>query len=128
MQIDHLAIKVDDLEAATEFYSSVLGFKVAREGKIRDHYSRHLSDGRIDISLVAYDPGADSEEARAAGPGPCIHHMGISVDDLDAWVARVRDMGCEILSEPGVIPVKFRAPGGVVAEFAPNGHYLPVAD
>ena len=54
--------------------------------------------------------------------------MGISVDDLDAWVARVRDMGCEILSEPGVIPVKFRAPGGVVAEFAPNGHYLPVAD
>ncbi len=34
MRIDHLAIRVDDLEAATEFYSSVLGFDVAREGKI----------------------------------------------------------------------------------------------
>jgi len=128
MRIDHLAIRVDDLEAATEFYSSVLGFEVAREGKNRDHYSRHLSDGRIDISLMTYDAGANSKEARASGPGPCIHHIGISVDDLDAWVTRVRDMGCEILSEPGVIPVKFRAPGGAVAEFAPNGHYLPVAD
>jgi len=27
--------------------------------------------------------------------------------------------GCEIISDPGVIPVKFRAPGGAVAELVP---------
>ena len=31
--------------------------------------------------------------------------------------------GCEIISDPGVIPVKFRAPGGAVAEPVPVGRY-----
>ena len=31
--------------------------------------------------------------------------------------------GCEIISDPGVIPVKFRAPGGTVCEIVPKGRY-----
>ena len=33
MRIDHLTIRVDDLEAATEFFTSVLGFEVAERAK-----------------------------------------------------------------------------------------------
>ena len=31
--------------------------------------------------------------------------------------------GCEIISDPGVIPVKFRAPGGTVCELVPKAGY-----
>ena len=37
--------------------------------------------------------------------------------------AQIRAYGCEIISDPGVIPIKFRAPGGTVAELVPVGRY-----
>ena len=123
MRIAHLAIRVDDLEAAGDFYEHVLGFTDVRQGHVRDHYSRHMTDGNIDIALIRYDQGADSGEARAAAQGPCIHHFGLAVDDVDAWVEKVKAAGCRIVSDPGVIPVKFVTPGGVVAEFASFEHF-----
>jgi hypothetical protein len=91
-------------------------------GKVRDHTSRHLSDGRIDLALIKYDT-EDSAEARASGAGPCIHHFAIEVDDFDKYVAEIGKFGCEIISDPGVVPVKFRAPGGTVAEIVPAARY-----
>jgi lactoylglutathione lyase len=123
MKIAHLAIRVDDLKAAGEFYQDVLGFNDVRQGHTRDHYSRHLTDGNLDIALIQYDKGASSGEAKAAGEGPCIHHFGMEVDDLDEWLSKIKELGCEIISNPGVVPVKFRAPGGIVAEVAPKGHF-----
>jgi lactoylglutathione lyase len=66
-RIVHLALKVEDL---------------------RDHVSRHLTDGAIDFTLIKYDAE-----------------------------------GCQIISAPGEIPMKFRAPGGTVAELVPVGRY-----
>ena len=43
MKIDHLAIAVEDLESATEFYTSAFGFEIVHEGRVRDHYSRHMT-------------------------------------------------------------------------------------
>lgn len=123
MRIVHLAIRVDDLEAAGDFYEHVLGFRDVRQGHTRDHYSRHMTDGNLDIALVQYDQGADSKEATAAGDGPGIHHFGMAVDDVAGWVEKVKASGCEIISDPGVVPVKFRTPGGIVAEFASPEHF-----
>lgn len=122
-RIVHLALKVEDLERTTEFYRKVFGFKEMNTAKVRDHTSRHLSDGVLDIALIKYDAGTQSAESKAAGEGPCIHHFAIEVDDVDAYAEKVRGYGCEILSEPGVIPVKFRAPGGTVAELVPARRY-----
>ncbi len=78
-RIVHIALKVDNLERTTQFYEKVFGFKESKTQKVRDHTSRHLSDG-----------GA---------------------------------FGCKIISDPGVIPFKFRAPGGTVCEIVPKGRY-----
>jgi lactoylglutathione lyase len=121
-RIVHIALKVDDLERTTEFYEKVFGFKDMETSKVRDHTSRHLSDGTIDLALIKYD-SEDSAEARASGAGPCIHHFAIEVDDFDRYVAEIGKYGCEIISDPGVVPVKFRAPGGTVAEIVPAARY-----
>ena len=122
-RIVHLALKVDDLERTTQFYREVFGFSEMSTDRVRDHTSRHLSDGTIDLALIKYDAGTESAESRAAGAGPCIHHFAVEVADLGAAEKRIRALGCEIISDPGVVPVKFRAPGGTVCEIVPQGRY-----
>jgi lactoylglutathione lyase len=121
-RIVHIALKVDDLEKTTAFYENVFGFQPMETSKVRDHTSRHLSDGTIDLALIKYD-SEESAESRASGAGPCIHHFAIEVDDLEQSVTEIRKHGCEIISDPGVVPVKFRAPGGTVAEIVPTARY-----
>jgi lactoylglutathione lyase len=121
-RIVHIALKVDDLERATEFYEKSFGFSEVETGKVRDHTSRHLTDGAIDLALIKYD-SEDSAEARASGLGPCIHHFAIEVEDMKEAAANLERFGCEIISDPGVIPIKFRAPGGTVAEIVPKARY-----
>ena len=122
-RIVHLALKVEDLERTTEFYQKVFGFAESNTEKVRDHTSRHLTDGVIDLALIKYDEGTESAESKAAGEGPCIHHFAVEVDDVAAATRQVKSYGCAIISDPGVIPVKFRAPGGTVCEIVPKGRY-----
>jgi lactoylglutathione lyase len=124
MRIAHIAVRVDDLEEAKSFYEGVMGMKEVRSEHHREHFSCHLTDGHIDLSILQYDKGSKSKEALAAGEKPCIHHMGFEVDDLEEGINELKERGYEIITAPGVIPVKFRAPGGTVAEIAPSGRFL----
>ncbi|MBX9905721.1 MAG: VOC family protein [Burkholderiales bacterium] len=122
-RIVHLALKVEDLEKTTEFYQKVFGFEEVETKKTRDHISRHLTDGDLDFTLIKYDAGTQSAESKASGAGPCIHHFAIEVEDVEKYAAEIQKYGCTIISDPGVIPVKFRAPGGTTAEIVPVGRY-----
>ena len=121
-RIVHIALKVDDLNATSEFYQQVFGFVQTENSKVRDHTSLHLSDGVIDLALIKYD-SEESAESKASGLGPCIHHFAIEVDGVEGYLAEIRRFGCEIISDPGVIPIKFRAPGGTVVEIVPEQRY-----
>lgn len=120
--IKHIAFKVENAEAERAFYENVFGYThvntVRRKGKNGDHISHHLTDGYMDLTLIQYE-SANSDEADFAGPSPCIHHIGMEVEDLDAFIASIRANGGEILTEPGHLPVKFRSPNGPVAEVVP---------
>jgi len=122
-RIVHLALKVEDLEKSTQFYEKVFGFKEVETKKTRDHISRHMTDGAIDFTLMKYDAGTRSAESLAAGEKPCIHHFAVEVEDLAEATEGLKKYGCEIVSDPGIIPVKFRAPDGIVAELVPAQRY-----
>jgi len=119
-QMVHLALKVNDIDESLDFYQRIFGFKhtgTRRAGPLMDHTSCWLTDGTIGFTLIQYD-SEDAPESKAAGTGPCIHHFGIAVpaEELDDYVKSIKARGCEIISPPGVNPMKFRAPGGVIAE------------
>ena len=122
-RIVHISLKVDDVSRTGDFYRDVFGFQDAETRKTRDHLSRHMTDGQIDFTLMAYDAGTRSKESQAAGAGPCIHHFAIEVDDLERARHEIEARGCEVVSDQGVVPVKFRAPGGTIAELVPSGRY-----
>ncbi len=121
-RINHIALKVADLDAATRFYETVYGFRQVHTGRSRGHISRHMTDGYIDLALMLYD-SEDDPEAKLVGPGPAIHHFGIEVEDHEGCVAKVTAAGGTILSKPGEIPIKYRSPDGTVAEIVPMGRY-----
>ena len=121
-KIYHIAVKVPDIDKAKAFYKNLFGFEELKQSKVRDHTSCHLTDGVIDLAIIQYE-SEDSPEAGLSGDGPCIHHFGVEVEDLEASHGQLKEMGCEILSKPGVLPIKFRSPFGVVAEISPSGYF-----
>jgi lactoylglutathione lyase len=121
-RINHIALKVADLETATKFYEKVYGFRQVKTGRSRGHVSRHMTDGYIDLALMVYD-SEDDPEAKLVGPGPAIHHFGIEVEDTEAFIARIEANGGTILeNEPGDA-IKYRAPDGTVSEIVEVGRY-----
>jgi lactoylglutathione lyase len=122
-RINHLALKVSDLEAATRFYENVFGFRQVGTGRSRGHISRHLTDGYIDLALMVYD-SEDDEEAKLVGEGPAIHHFGIEVDNRQSFIAN----GGILLSKPDSGTVKFRSPDGTIAEIVDVGRYQKMRD
>jgi lactoylglutathione lyase len=121
-RVVHIALKVNDLEKATKFYTEVFGFKETKTGPSREHTSRHLTDGHIDIALMVYnDP--NSEEALLAGDGPRIHHWGIEVDDQDAAAEKIKAYGGEVMPRFGKGALKFFSPDGTLCEVVKEGRY-----
>lgn len=121
-RINHLAVKVIDLETATKFYENVFGFRQVRTGRSRGHISRHLTDGYIDLALMVYDSEEDPE-AKLVGEGPAIHHFGIEVDDRRKFIEKIEANGGTLLSKPDSGTVKFRSPDGTIAEIVDVGRY-----
>ena len=126
-RINHIALKVADLEAATKFYENVYGFKQVRTGRSRGHISRHMTDGYIDLALMIYD-SEDDEEAKMVGPGPAIHHFGIEVEDRRSFIEKIEANGGTLLSKPDSGTVKFRSPDGTIAEIVDIGRYENMRD
>jgi lactoylglutathione lyase len=121
-KINHVALKVTDLEKATRFYENVFGFRQVGTGRSRGHISRHLTDGYVDLALMVYD-SEDDAEAKLVGEGPAIHHFGIAVEDRQATLAKIEQFGGTILSKPDAGTVKFRSPDGTIAEIANPDRY-----
>jgi lactoylglutathione lyase len=121
-RIVHVAMKVPDLEKATQFYENVFGFRQVSTERNRQHISRHMTDGETDLALMVYD-SEDADEAQWAGAGPRIHHWGLEVADQVAFAETIKQNGGQILSKPGAGALKFRAPDGNVAEIVTAGRY-----
>jgi len=121
-RINHVALKVTDLEAATKFYENVFGFRQVGTGRSRGHISRHLTDGYVDLALMVYD-SEDDPEAKLVGEGPAIHHFDIEVEGRQEFIDKIQANGGTLLSKPDSGTVKFRSPDGTIAELVDVGRY-----
>lgn len=116
-RIVHLAMNVEDIDKASEFFKKVFGFTQIEIPGLRSTV-RYLGDGSTHIAINACRRG--KEEAGKENERPRIDHFGIEVDDLEKYAAEVARHGCEVVSQPGKA-LKFRAPGGIILEVIPAG-------
>src|SRR5436190_19114154 len=97
--VHHVALAVDDLDAAVETYRRVFGAAVERRGRMDDQgveavYLR-LGDGRVE--LVTPLEGDTPVGRFLAKRGPGMHHVAYEVDDLPAALADVAAAGGTVI-------------------------------
>ena len=100
-EIDHVAIAVNDLEAAIAYYRAAYGVEVEhreiveRDGveealiKVAESYVQLLTPIRDDSTVAKF----------LATKGEGIHHIGYRTDDVAAVLQRVKDQGYRVIDE-----------------------------
>ena len=117
-RIVHLAMRVEDIDKASEFYTSVFGFKRVTVPGLRSTV-RYLTDGTVHIAINQIRSSKNEQ--------PAIDHFGVEVNSVEKCIAEVGKFGCKVVSEPGKV-VKFSAPEGIIVEAVPAGTKPGIGD
>ena len=99
---NHLALVVDDLDAALDFWCGSLGLAQAGEARVAPAEAveiAFLSLGDAKIELIK-PTGAESGVGKfLAKRGPGMHHVCLEVPDLDTKLKQLIDGGVEVINE-----------------------------
>jgi methylmalonyl-CoA epimerase len=130
MNLHHVGIAVDDLDAAILVYSDLFGATLEHRERVEDQgveaASLRVGDSRIELLQPL---GPETPVGRfLAKRGPGMHHMAFEVEDLTAELARLKAHDVLLIDERPrrgmfglqVAFVHPEATGGVLAEFVSN--------
>ena len=92
MEIWKVAILVDNLDEAVDYYTNVLGMKIIR----RKAKSLHLDAGNIRIELISKEVYQGDERLGRLG----VQHLSIKTDDIDKTAADLKAKGVKFIREP----------------------------
>ena len=126
-RLNHLALVVEDMEAALRFWQGQVGLapdgeveSVADEGV--DIAFLRLGEARLELVQPTDDSTGVARYLAKLGPG--MHHLCLEAPDLDAKLRELKSQGIELINE---IPrehagrryafVHPRSAGGVLLEF-----------
>ena len=117
-EVVNVRYMVDDVDAAIEFYSKLLGFEILTSAApaFADVKRGNL---RLLLSGPASSAGRPMPDGRTPGPGGW-NRIHFIVDDIDAEVTRLRDAGAtfrnDILTGPGGKQILLEDPSNNVVE------------
>jgi len=128
-QIRHVAIASDHPGKTAEFFKRAFGFReIARHGFDPTNpdlaprpSSVVMTDGYLSIAILklAIDQTGVGLDYRG------LHHIGLVVDDLNAWTKHLESLGApnittlEDMPPTAHLEIKFRAPDNVVFDISP---------
>ena len=95
LDIDHVGIAVDDLEAAVERYRMTLGLEPSHRERVEEQGVEEVlfAVGTSYIQLVGALGPDTPVGAFLAKRGPGVHHVAYRVEDVAASLSRLRDEG-----------------------------------
>jgi catechol 2,3-dioxygenase-like lactoylglutathione lyase family enzyme len=106
MKLWKIAILVEDLKAAEEFYAGVMGMEVTSRGQ----GFVYLDAGAVRIELINQGTFMFKDDERLGKIG--VHHLSFKVDDMQEAAEKIKSKGATFLKEPFV-----RLPGLQLAFF-----------
>jgi lactoylglutathione lyase len=134
--LNHLGQCTTDLERSTRFYVELLGFEVARQLDVPDSASGpflgieppvglravYLVREGFTLELMVFDRPGNPDRAERVINEPGLTHLSISVDDLDAVVDRVEELGGQIVTRLRHAAM-VRDPDGQLLELMPMAYH-----
>jgi methylmalonyl-CoA/ethylmalonyl-CoA epimerase len=99
--IDHFAVVVEDIEAALGFYRDALGLQVIERRTVVQEGVEvaSVSLGEASLELVRPLEEASGVARFLAKRGEGLHHVCLTVDDIEAALERLRREGAELINE-----------------------------
>jgi methylmalonyl-CoA/ethylmalonyl-CoA epimerase len=101
-RLNHVAIAVPDLAAATATYRDVLGARVSAPQTLPEHGVTVVFVELENTKVELLEPlGANSPIAAflAKNPSGGMHHVCYEVDDIESAAAQLRDSGARVLGD-----------------------------
>jgi methylmalonyl-CoA/ethylmalonyl-CoA epimerase len=101
LDIDHVGIAVDDLDASVERYRSTLGVEPAHRERVEDQGVEEVlfAVGTSFIQLLGALGPDTPVGVFLADRGPGVHHLAYRVDDVADALSRLRDEGITPIDE-----------------------------
>ena len=104
-RINHIAIVVEDIDAALKFWRDALGLELDYVEDVPDQESvvAFLPSGESEIELVkpTTDDSGVARYLRKRGPG--MHHICFEVDDIEETLERLKQHGVQLINETPTI-------------------------
>jgi methylmalonyl-CoA/ethylmalonyl-CoA epimerase len=100
-EIDHVAIAVNDLEAAIAFYADTFGATVTHRERIDSDGVEEALIKVADSYIQLLTPTADDSPVAKylANKGEGIHHVGYRVDNCAETLQSVKDHGGKVIDQ-----------------------------
>lgn len=118
-QIDHINMRVKDLNESIDFYSRLFGFEM-KEDRRKEHEPWAI----IGLSNVAYLCLYEHPGKEIPREGLTINHFGLVLTDFDEALAKLEEHGVPILYGGPVDWPKSRS----IYIKDPNGHEIELAE
>ena len=103
-RVNHIAIAVEKLEPAIDFWQDVLGIKLDHIEDIPSQKARvaFLPVGGSEVELVqpTVDDSGTAKFIRERGPG--MHHLCLEVEGLDEMLEEMKTKGIRLINEQPV--------------------------
>lgn len=101
IKINHIAIVVDDLDSALEFWRDCLGMQLAQ---VKDVPEQNVSvaflpsgESKIELVMPTSDETGIAHYLAKRGPG--MHHVCFEVDDIEIMLAELLSKGVRLIDE-----------------------------
>ena len=100
-RIDHIAIVIEEMDAALGFWRDILGLPLDHVEDVPDQKSlvAFLPTGESEVELVkpTTDDSGVARFLQKRGPG--IHHICFEVEDIDAALSELKEKGVKLINE-----------------------------
>jgi lactoylglutathione lyase len=93
IKVNHIAVHVSELQASKEFYTSILGLNEIEE-PFKDGLHAWFSIGTGSALHIIEAPNTPTEISK-------VNHLCFSMDDMDAFIQRLKDTNYPFESWPG---------------------------
>jgi methylmalonyl-CoA/ethylmalonyl-CoA epimerase len=100
-RIDHIAIVVDDIDLALDFWRDTLGLELAHVEAVAEQQSAvaFLPAGDSEVELVKPTNTTSGVARYLAKRGPGLHHICFEVDDIAATLETLKANGVRLIDE-----------------------------
>lgn len=100
-RIDHIAVVVDDLDGAMEFWRTALGLELGAIEDVPDQESRiaffRVGDSEIELVTPTSEASGVARFLKKHGPG--MHHVCLEVENIEAVMDRLKSHGVRLITE-----------------------------